>query len=306
MLKGIQKSWKLAKVSKVTYSKSLKVDFGWLSSSQEVAFFTFKYPPLIDQNGDCISHYILLIADPTNSINYQCGSGKNESINDSKIKTGKGDKGKGQGKGKSGKKERGRVYHIDSRGLHYARRMHPAWSRCQEVLEGIFQGCKWVNLVREDLQAKRSDDHFCQTWSLLIGILFMQQQQQLQREQVLRGNNGSNNERKATIDNAIPAAPTIPWLHFRRDGFSHILWFLRQILLVEEIADSIYYEIYRSTHSCDGSRRYDRYFSTLEMLVTGSRDEYYPHGLTYNQTGYTFIEEFIHCLDSEILENILS
>ncbi len=54
----------------------------------------------------------------------------------------------------------------------------------------------------------------------------------------------------------------------------------------------------------------DRYFSTLEQLVTASEEDghasYYPHGVTYRAAGYTFLEEFLDCLDSELLGNILA
>ena len=54
----------------------------------------------------------------------------------------------------------------------------------------------------------------------------------------------------------------------------------------------------------------ERYFSTLEQLATASagdgRSSYYPHGVTYRASGYTFLEDFLDCLDCELLENILA
>jgi hypothetical protein len=50
------------------------------------------------------------------------------------------------------------------------------------------------------------------------------------------------------------------------------------------------------------------YFSTLEQLVTAGDGQasYYPHGVTYCAMGYTFLEDFLDCLDCELLENILA
>ena len=39
------------------------------------------------------------------------------------------------------------------RGPSYARRMHPVWRRCEQQLRaGIFRQCRWLSVVREDLQ----------------------------------------------------------------------------------------------------------------------------------------------------------
>jgi hypothetical protein len=45
----------------------------------------------------------------------------------------------------------------------------------------------------------------------------------------------------------------------------------------------------------------------LEQLVTAGDGQasYYPHGVTYCAMGYTFLQDFLDCLDCELLENIL-
>jgi hypothetical protein len=50
------------------------------------------------------------------------------------------------------------------------------------------------------------------------------------------------------------------------------------------------------------------YFNTLEQLVTAEdgHEFYYPHGVTYCAMGYTFLQDFLDCLDCELLENILA
>ena len=202
---------------------------------QEIAFVTFKYPPvMIDESGDCVSHYILLIADPN-------------------LKT---------------------VKHIDSRGTKYARSMNKAWSRCLDFLIEIFEGCKWKTIVQQDIQSKSLNDNFCQTWSLIIGInISMQDQRMIQ--------------------------------YNKSNGFEHIIHFWKQLIRIVEIREGIYYELYRKTHNANGMRLYDRYFSTLEYLVTTFSDVYYPHNVPYDKTGFTFIEEFVYCLNSENVANIL-
>jgi hypothetical protein len=205
---------------------------------QEIAFVTFKYPPvMIDDSGDCVSHYILLIADPV-------------------LKT---------------------VKYIDSRGKKYARRMNNMWSRCLDKLIDIFEGCKWQTIVQQDIQSNRLNDNFCQTWSLIIGI---------------------NLSRNGKLSYHT-------MMQYKSNGFEYIFHFWKQIIRIPEIREGIYYEIYRRTHNANGTRNYDRYFSTLEYLVTTVSDVYYPHNVSYDKTGFTFIEEFVDCLNSENFGNIL-
>ena len=208
---------------------------------QEVAFVTFKYPPLFDKCGDCLSHYILLIADPVQKT----------------------------------------LMHIDSRGKRYVRSVSDVWARCLDCLISIFKDCKWHTIVKQDLQAKRLNDNFCQTWSLIIGI----------------------NLAKGGMQSKLPVSTMND---YKMDGFKYIIDFWKEMVKINHIREGIYYEIYCRTHDKNGSRTYDRYFSTLEYLVTTScSNVYYPHNVSYEKTGFTFIEEFIERLSSEKFSKIL-
>jgi hypothetical protein len=48
--------------------------------------------------------------------------------------------------------------------------------------------------------------------------------------------------------------------------------------------------------------------SLLRMIETSWAEQasYYPHGVTYCAMGYTFLQDFLDCLDCELLENILA
>ena len=93
---------------------------------------------------------------------------------------------------------------------------------------------------------------------------------------------------------------------YKMDGFKYIIDFWKEMVKINHIREGIYYEIYCRTHDKNGSRTYDRYFSTLEYLVTTScSNVYYPHNVSYEKTGFTFIEEFIECLSSEKFSKIL-
>lgn len=89
-------------------------------------------------------------------------------------------------------------------------------------------------------------------------------------------------------------------------GFGAIRAFWRQLIAVETFKEAVYYELYRHTHLPDGAHVYNRYFTTLEALVHCSNSAYYPHGVPYKRTGYTFLEEFLDALDEESLQRILA
>jgi hypothetical protein len=89
-------------------------------------------------------------------------------------------------------------------------------------------------------------------------------------------------------------------------GYKSILRFWKQLIAVDAFREAIYYEIYRSTHLADGAHRYNRYFTTLESLVNRSNSVYYPFGVSYRHTGYTFIEDFLDSMNEETLQRILA
>ena len=153
------------------------------------------------------------------------------------------------------------------------------------------------------------EDHFCQTWSLLIALEFLQR----------KPAKALDNTGKEFV------------FCLSGPGLSHILQFLRKILSIDTIAEGLYYEIYHRTHRTDGQRHYgaaidtyihfihgshhcvcfeERYFSTLEKFATATaadgHESYYSHGVTYRAMGYTFLEDFLDCLDCDLLENILA
>jgi hypothetical protein len=89
-------------------------------------------------------------------------------------------------------------------------------------------------------------------------------------------------------------------------GYKSIRSFWKQLVAVSTFREAIYYEIYRCTHLADGAHWYNRYFTTLESLVNRSNTAYYPFGVLYKDTGYTFIEDFLDTLSEETLLRILA
>jgi hypothetical protein len=153
--------------------------------------------------------------------------------------------------------------------------------------------------------------------------------------ELLHTNTNINTANKAT--NTIDSLKTAPI------GFTPIISFWKQIITIPEVREALYYEIYRQTHKMNGERLYDRYFSTLEQMVCTGRECYnvpliciknknnkkrkidnnttqntqqnstiqpsqihiYEHDKTYFESGFTFIEDFLDCLNSNILGMVL-
>jgi hypothetical protein len=92
--------------------------------------------------------------------------------------------------------------------------------------------------------AGRAEDHFCQTWSLLIAIqLSAVKPPAAEKQRVFRS------MQKVAADKSFVFRPD-------GSGLAQILRFLRLALSIDDIAEGAYYEIYRRTHTIDGQRHY--------------------------------------------------
>jgi hypothetical protein len=88
--------------------------------------------------------------------------------------------------------------------------------------------------------------------------------------------------------------------------FGSIIDFWRYVIKhLPTVREGVYYEVYRQTHLDCGERIYNRYFTTLEAFVNGHNQIYYQHEVTYDQAGYSFIEEFLENLTEDLLHQIL-
>ncbi len=174
------------------------------------------------------------------------------------------------------------VMSIDSRGVDFAKDFHPSWRRSlNELRERVFTDCEWLHYCYFDLQAMHPYDHFCQSWSLVFLRDYLEAHRlPCYHDPLMRGDKR----------------------HFDRIA---ALW--RELILnVEDIREELYYQIYRMTHTLDGERFYDRYFSILEEMVTGGREILYPCHSLYRQTGYHFLEDFVNnYLTGELMHHIL-
>ena len=90
------------------------------------------------------------------------------------------------------------------------------------------------------------------------------------------------------------------------NGYHEIIKFWKEINHNSKFKQYIYYEIYRQTHSYNGKRIYNRYFTTLESLVNYNNYIYYPYHISYDDTSYTFIEDFLDSINDVMLYKILS
>jgi hypothetical protein len=99
--------------------------------------------------------------------------------------------------------------------------------------------CNSVHVVCQ--AAGHVEDHFCQTWSLLIALEFSQR----------KPAKALDNTGKEFV------------FCLSGPGLSHILQFLRKILSIDTIAEGLYYEIYHRTHRTDGQRHYGAYIHSF-------------------------------------------
>jgi len=92
----------------------------------------------------------------------------------------------------------------------------------------------------------------------------------------------------------------------KMNGYHEIIKFWKDISHISTFKQYIYYEIYRQTHNHNGKRMYNRYFTTLESLVHYNNNIYYPYQISYDDTAYTFIEDFLDSISNDNLCKILS
>jgi hypothetical protein len=254
---------------------------------QRSAYVTWEYPSITDERGYQESHCIMLIYDPVEL----------------------------------------EITAVDSRGPQFARNYCVTWGQSYSKLRKLFSHCTWIDVVPEDLQLRNIEDHFCQTWSLLLTIEIERSRNRLhlpagdattcsadESDSESRLSDTETTHETCTVDDdAISVGsdyfevpePPIDAAPIMR-GYTAIIAFWRQIVAAAAFREAIYYELYRYTHLPDGKQLYNRYFTTLEALVTRSNTEYYPHGVEYTHTGYTFIEDFLDALTEETLQRILT
>lgn len=243
------------------------------------AYITWEYPPIVDSDGNEESHCVMYIYDP----------------------------------------DKRTVTSIDSRGVAFAQNFCTQWAGSQAKIRNVFKKCTWVDAVLSDMQVKNEDDHFCQTWSLILTIAIETAECSASNKQCLDDSTASDTTMEsmtdlsawrsecdcddqlyfAPVDNTFDATPIMK-------GFLSIIQFWRELVSMEDFRQALYYEVYRHTHLPDGEHRYNRYFTTLEALVNRSNEVYYPHNVHYKDTGYTFIEDFVFDLDEATLRIILS
>lgn len=221
----------------------------WAKAKEKklTAFITWEYPPILDEYGNQESHCVVFIADPLAK----------------------------------------KVISIDSRGTKFVLTMGKSWENSLQSIKDVFKDCEtWIDAVTSDLQNLNPNDHFCQTWSLILTIVI-----------VNNDDYREINSLSTTLTHHLPQVMV---------GFAEIVLFWKNIIQIERFKEALYYEIYRKTHRADGSKQYNRYFTTLESLVTTSNDIYYPFAVSYKDTGYEFIEGFLDVLDESTMKKILS
>ena len=234
---------------------------------KQKAYLTWEYPPIIDDEDEQESHIVMYIYDPV------------------KLE----------------------VVSVDSRGKRFARNYCTIWTKSFMRMKELFKKCIWIDAVEEDLQISNKNDHFCQTWSLLLVISI----ETLRSEKSITNKTNTDEYNSETTSETLSEKDDLYSLPLQFNpqsltaGYTEIIQFWRQIVRIPKFREHIYYETYRQTHSITGKTRYNRYFSTLEALVNCSNTVYYPSQVQYKDTGYTFIEEFVDIIDETTLEMIL-
>lgn len=284
---------------------------------QRKAYITWEYPSIEDERGYQESHCIIFIYNPIDL----------------------------------------EVTVVDSRGPKFAKSYCEQWRQSYVQLRRLFANCTWIDAINDDLQAQNQDDHFCQTWSIILTIAIEGDKylptSNNRAGHELQQSSTSNAHKRPRMDN-VPSDHSItttisaltecdydgddlvsvgsvidltkndtndddscdhPYFYIPTppafaanlmSGFAAILLFWRHLIGVPQFKQMLYYELYRNTHQADGTLIYSRYFTTLEAMVTGSNSVYYPHGVAYKSTGFTFIEDFVDALGVETLQRILA
>ena len=249
---------------------------------QRRAYITWEYPGIQDRMGYEESHCVVYIYDPTELF----------------------------------------VVSVDSRGTSYARDYCDEWKQSYYSVMSMFSHCKVINAVVDDLQKRNGDDHFCQTWSIILTLEIERLLLKEENAETMSGQNmncDSDNdmsmcESSTTFESSVDCfANRVHSMlaeqldaHSIMRGFGSILQFWRQLISVEEFKQAIYSELYYQTHLDNGEHRYSRYFTALEAQVNCSNTQYYPHNVEYKYTGYTFLEGFLDALSVEDLHRILA
>lgn len=174
------------------------------------------------------------------------------------------------------------VLSFDSRGLDYASQYHSSWNYCLQSIKQYTtsMGYRWMDMNFFDIQSLSEYDQFCQTWSILLVLEYICQNHQREEHNF--------------------------WLDGRY-GFATIIRLWKYLITeLPEIREACFYQIYRQTHTNEGDRIYNRYFSTLEALVHGDNLVYYAHEVGYDCAGYTFLEDFWDLVDEELFHQMLA
>jgi len=240
--------------------------------TQQKAYLTWEYPPITDEYGHDESHCVMYIYNPMEN----------------------------------------KVISVDSRGVRFASGYNAEWKKAETMIRNLFSDCYWVDAVANDMQILNGNDHFCQTWSLILTIAIETQENAESERSDLDDSSLSDTTAESMTEVTSYLYFEQPKNHPSFDvegimtGFSSIIKFWRDLVQHDDIKQAIYYELYRRTHTIDGAHKYDRYFTTLEALVNCSNSVYYPHNVHYKYTGYTFIEDFTYELDEAKLRKILA
>jgi hypothetical protein len=90
-------------------------------------------------------------------------------------------------------------------------------------------------------------------------------------------------------------------------GYDGLIAFWTALVLVPQVREALFSEIYFKTHAMAGERFYERYFSTVEALVCRGERSYYAHPdeVSYAEAGHTFLEDFLGALNADALREIV-
>ena len=117
-----------------------------------------------------------------------------------------------------------------------------------------------------DCQAARLvEDHFCQTWSLLIAVELSQRKPAKTKE--TRKGRRIIDDDDDTGGEEFVFCPSGP-------GLNYILRFLQKILSIDTIAEGAYDEIYHRTHDTDGQQHYGAAINNTFILLMTARSHH--------------------------------
>lgn len=257
------------------------------SMTKKIGYITWQYPPVDvcsktgveegEESHTAESHYTMLMFDPATKV----------------------------------------VLSFDSRGTDWAPSYHPSWLDSYKKLKETFCGYQWVDMIEKDTQIGRVNDNFCQSWSLMCCIQYNRWLREAEKER--EGRDGIPASLLMSMHTNSNNKENSPYLRghfqllFTRSKFfddmnySHLIDFWRTVVQLTYVKETLFGEIYFKTHEECGARYYDRYFSTVEALVTMDSKRYYAHPdeCRYIDSGWTFIEDFLQALTVKTLEDIM-